>query len=374
MARTEVRKECPSCGLGVPLEAKVCEFCGWDFEEEDEWISQIEKLEQELITEKSKFDDTSVDKMIRSSLHSSTGQKPDEGAEAPEAIPVVIKKKKLAAKGSVQVRIARPLGEDLLAEEKALEEEARPAPKPAPAVSKPKSVSIKVDVSKIPPPPEEFNLEEELAAREKEEIEKEELAEEAEDEVVTVEVTPTKEPAEAAPAAAATRTRRVRRVVSRPAGAPGVSPVKAAASPATPSPKPTPAKAAPAKAAPVKPAATSKPKIPAAAPAKAAPAKPAPAKAAPEKEEKKGLFGRMFGGEKEEKPEAKPAPSKAAPAKQTAPSKAAAPSKPATASDKKPAQAAAPAKPQPRMFQCPLCNTMVKEEDKACPNCGAEFE
>ena len=347
MARTEVRKECPSCGLGVPLEAKVCEFCGWDFEEEDEWISQIEKLEQELITEKSKFDDTSVDKMIRSSLHSSTGEKPSGGKETPEAIPVVVKKKKLAAKGSVQVRISRPLGEDLLAEEKAMEEEARPAPKPSPAVSKPKSVSIKVDVSKIPPPPEEFDLEEELAAREKEEIEKEELAEEAEDEGVTIEVTPTKEPAEAAPAASATRTRRVRRVVSRPAAAPGASPVKATASPATSSPKPAPAKAASAKAAPVK------PKIP----AKAAPAKPAPAKAAPEKEEKKGLFGRMFGGEKEEKPAAKAAPSKVAPTKQAAPAKA-----------------TAPAKPQPKMFQCPLCNTMVKEEDKACPNCGAEFE
>jgi RNA polymerase subunit RPABC4/transcription elongation factor Spt4 len=345
MARTEVRKECPSCGLGVPLEAKVCEFCGWDFEEEDEWISQIEKLEQELITEKSKFDDTSVDKMIRSSLHSSTGEKPSGGEETPEAIPVIVKKKKLAAKGSVQVRIARPLGEDLLAEEKALEEEERPAPKPAPAVSKPKSVSIKVDVSKIPPPPEEFDLEEELAAREKEEIEKEKVAEEAEDEGATIEAAPMKEPAEAASTAPATRTRRVRRVVSHPTGAPGASPVKAAASPAASSPKPAPTKVAPAKAAPVK------PKPPAAAPAKAAPAKPAPAKAAPEKEEKKGLFGRMFGGEKEEKPEAKPAPTKVTPAKQTA-----------------------PAKPQSKMFQCPLCNAMVREEDKACPNCGAEFE
>ena len=347
MARTEVRKECPSCGLGVPLEAKVCEFCGWDFEEEDEWISQIEKLEQELITEKQKFDDTSVDKMIRSSLHSSTGEKPSGVEEAPEAIPVVVKKKKLAEKGSVRVKIARPLGEDLLAEERELEEEARPAPKPAPAVSKPKSVSIKVDVSKIPPPPEEFDLEEELAERERGEIEKEEFAEVAEDEGFTLEATPTKEPAVAAPAAT-TRTRRVRRVVSsRPAGVPSAS-----------SPKPAPAKVAPAKAAPVK------PKAPAAA----------PAKAAPEKEEKKGLFGKLFGGEKEKKPEAKPAPSKAAPSKQAAPSKAATPSKPAVSSDKKPAQAAAPAKPQLRMFQCPLCNTMVKEEDKACPNCGAEFE
>lgn len=374
MARTEVRKECPSCGLGVPLEAKVCEFCGWDFEEEDEWISQIEKLEQELITEKSKFDDTSVDKMIRSSLHSSTGQKPSGGEEAPEAIPVVVKKKKLATKGSVQVRIARPLGEDLLAEERELEEEAKPAPRPAPAVSRPKSVSIKVDVSKVPPPPEEFDLEAELAAREKEEMKKEAPAAEAEAAEETTEAAPKEEPAVAAPAAVATRTRRVRRVVSRPAGAPGASPVKVEEGPAASSPRPAPTKAAPAKAAQVKPTATAKPKARAATPAKAAPAKPAPTKAAPEEEEKKGLFGKLFGGEKEEKPEAKPAPSKAAPSKQAAPPKAATPSKTATSSGKKPPQAAAPAKPQPRMFQCPLCNTMVREEDKACPNCGAEFE
>jgi len=69
MPRTnEVRKECPSCGLGVPLDSKICEFCGWDFEEEDEWILQIEKLEQELMLEKQKFEDTSVDKMIESTL------------------------------------------------------------------------------------------------------------------------------------------------------------------------------------------------------------------------------------------------------------------------------------------------------------------
>jgi hypothetical protein len=336
MARTEVRKECPSCGLGVPLEAKVCEFCGWDFEEEDEWISQIEKLEQELITEKQKFDDTAVDKMIKSSLHSSTGQKPAEGEGISEAPPVVVKKKKLSAKGSVQVKIARPLGEDLLAEEKELEEE-RPAPKPAPTVSKGKSVSIKVDLSKVPPPPEEeFDLEEELAEREKEEIEKVEPSKEAIEEwgkVEAIKAVPPKEPAAAPPSAPATKTRKVRRVVSHPPGTPGQSQAKAT----TASPKTAPAK-------------------PAAAPSKTkdAPAKPAPTKAAPEKEEKKGLFGKFFGGEKEEKPQAKPAPSKSAPTKQ--------------------APAAAPAKPQPKMFQCPLCNTMVKEDDKVCPNCGAEFE
>ncbi len=357
MARTEVRKECPSCGLGVPLEAKVCEFCGWDFEEEDEWISQIEKLEQELITEKQKFDDTAVDKMIRSSLHSSTGSKPAEGEEAPEAAPVVVKKKKLVSKGSVQVRIARPLGEDLLAEEKDLEEETQTAPKAAPAVSKPKSVSIKVDLSKIPPPPEEeFDLEEELAEGEKEEIRKVEPSKESvEEEEEATEAAPSKEPATTAPAASASRTRKVRRVVSHPSGTPDTSQAKATTGTATASPKPAPAKGAAARTAPAKPAA-------APSKSKAAPAKPAPTKAAPEKEEKKGLFGKFFGGEKEEKPQAKPAPSKVAPTKQ------------APTSEKKAAPAAAPAKTQPRMFQCPLCNTMVKEDDKVCPNCGAEFE
>ncbi|HDP96769.1 MAG TPA: hypothetical protein ENN25_03640 [Euryarchaeota archaeon] len=84
MPRTnEVRKECPSCGLGVPLDSKICEFCGWDFEEEDEWILQIEKLEQELMLEKQKFEDTSVDKMIESTLRKPQREpKPKEKREA----------------------------------------------------------------------------------------------------------------------------------------------------------------------------------------------------------------------------------------------------------------------------------------------------
>ena len=45
----EIKKECPSCGLGVAMDAIVCEFCGWDFNEEDEWILQIEKLERDLM-------------------------------------------------------------------------------------------------------------------------------------------------------------------------------------------------------------------------------------------------------------------------------------------------------------------------------------
>ncbi len=66
--RAEPKKECPSCGLGVTLEANICEFCGWDFEEEDEWILQIEKLERELMLEKQKFEPGTVNHMIESTL------------------------------------------------------------------------------------------------------------------------------------------------------------------------------------------------------------------------------------------------------------------------------------------------------------------
>jgi len=70
MDRGEPKKECPSCGLGVSLEANICEFCGWDFEEEDEWILQIEKLERELLLEKQKFEPGTVNHKIESTLRS----------------------------------------------------------------------------------------------------------------------------------------------------------------------------------------------------------------------------------------------------------------------------------------------------------------
>ena len=66
----EVKKECPSCGLGVALDATICEFCGWDFEEEDEWILQIEKLERDLMLEKQRFEPGSVNQKIESTLRS----------------------------------------------------------------------------------------------------------------------------------------------------------------------------------------------------------------------------------------------------------------------------------------------------------------
>jgi len=69
MEEAEVKKECPSCGLGVALDSTVCEFCGWDFEEEDEWILQIEKLERDLMLEKQKFEPGTVNQKIESTLH-----------------------------------------------------------------------------------------------------------------------------------------------------------------------------------------------------------------------------------------------------------------------------------------------------------------
>lgn len=67
-ADPESKKECPSCGLGVPTDATICEFCGWNFEEEDEWVVQIEKLERDLMHEKQKFKPGTVDHMIETTL------------------------------------------------------------------------------------------------------------------------------------------------------------------------------------------------------------------------------------------------------------------------------------------------------------------
>src|SRR4030042_1570386 len=89
MDQGEPKKECPSCGLGVALEATICEFCGWDFEEEDEWILQIEKLERELMLEKRKFEPGSVEQRIEAAIYNPTPFKPSvtKTEKAPEQAP-----------------------------------------------------------------------------------------------------------------------------------------------------------------------------------------------------------------------------------------------------------------------------------------------
>ncbi len=62
------KKECPSCGLGVTENLSICEFCGWDFEEEDEWILQIEKLERDLMLEKQEYEPGTVNHRIEGTL------------------------------------------------------------------------------------------------------------------------------------------------------------------------------------------------------------------------------------------------------------------------------------------------------------------
>lgn len=95
--REEPKKECPSCGLGVSLEANMCEFCGWDFEEEDEWILQIEKLERELMLEKKRFEPGTVDHKIEATLRNPAVEKAEAARAAgpapkpfePEVQPVI---------------------------------------------------------------------------------------------------------------------------------------------------------------------------------------------------------------------------------------------------------------------------------------------
>ncbi len=119
----EVKKECPSCGLGVALDSTVCEFCGWDFEEEDEWILQIEKLERDLILEKQNFEPGTVEHKIESTIHDPSAERIDiirsrqqqEGTELrpadkvprPAAKPAAIPPAQTTPAGSKVVREAK---------------------------------------------------------------------------------------------------------------------------------------------------------------------------------------------------------------------------------------------------------------------------
>ncbi len=78
------KKECPSCGLRVTEESSICEFCGWDFQEEDEWILQIEKLERDLMLEKQKFEPGTVNHRIESTLRSPILEQAESSVPAKE--------------------------------------------------------------------------------------------------------------------------------------------------------------------------------------------------------------------------------------------------------------------------------------------------
>jgi len=329
MARTEVRKECPSCGLGVPIDEKVCEFCGWNFDAEDEWTIQIDKLEQELITEKQKFDDTSVDRMIKSTLRKPEEKEGEVGTETVLSTQVV-KMKKIMQKPPKQMATPPAVNESTVATVTVTKERV-PAPS-GPVVSKPKS--FRIDVANIAAPKVldlDLNIEEPKSTQEPKEgpIAAAEKPAEAEP--------PTQiKPEIVSPTTPAKREKVVRRVVSH-SGQPKPMMAQGEARIAVP------AKAA-ASTAPQQMAAPERPKPPVTA------AKPV---TIPERDERKsrfGGFGKMFSDKKDEKAHHSP-PEKL---HQT--------------------QSKEPVKPTIKVFICPLCNKEVLDTEKKCPNCGAEFE
>jgi hypothetical protein len=354
MPRTEVRKECPSCGLGVPLDAKACGFCGWNFDEEDEWISEIDQLEQDLITEKQKFEDTSVDKMIQSTLRK-TDEKKGEGAVQPTAPAQPVKMKKIAPKPASLQTSAKP-PEATAPEAASVDAKKEPATAPSgPVISKPRS--YKIDVERPRPAKSldlELNFEEPKSASvpEQKQQPSAEQQKPAATEPLSVQTKPEAKQETADADAPIKHDKVVRRVVKQgsqpqPMIATGearkavpskpVAPSKPvdapAAKPATPSPSPVAQEAVQQK------PAQEKPKPPVAA------QKPA---VAPAKEEKKSHFGfgKMFSHEKQHT-----GPEKI----QQHPSKE-------------------PVKQTVKVFICPLCNKEVLETERKCPNCGAEFE
>jgi len=149
MERAETKKECPSCGLGVELNANICEFCGWDFEEEDEWILQIEKLERELLMEKQKFEPGTVNHMIESTLRNPVLERVEvahsieQEAEADDSEqPPVATAQELFAEE-----------EQPVAQEQLQAEEEPPETAPRPAAPAPKVRTIRT--VRAPPPAKE---------------------------------------------------------------------------------------------------------------------------------------------------------------------------------------------------------------------------
>jgi hypothetical protein len=154
----EVKKECPSCGLGVALDSTICEFCGWDFEEEDEWILQIEKLERDLMLEKQKFEPGSVDQKIESTLHAPALEPKEAAKKAPKTKePVQATETRSAPKQAPPV--AR--GERILRQAKP--SEVRPQEVPPPVASEEEPAEAKkvrrVRAVKSTPPAETVSVE-----------------------------------------------------------------------------------------------------------------------------------------------------------------------------------------------------------------------
>lgn len=345
-------------------------------------MSQIERLEQDLVTDKQKFDDSPVDKMIQSTLRN-PNREPRPGVHRP---PIVTVKKKRIMEAPPQPAPARAPApaqpkQVAMSVERPIVPPRPQEPRPAPAATKP---AFRIDVSRISSPKEK-DLELEFDEPEEKKPAPAPVVKPVAERQVNV-----KQPAPAArqttPAAAKPGTSAQVTKPAMPSSAPAAKPVASApiSKPAAPSPVPASAPSpAPAQSKQpekavrrvVTPAAQPKPQIatpekpkqqmPMASQLKPAAEKPkvptAPPRrqAEPEKEEKKsrfGGFGKMFSisqphDKKDERPAGHSAPEKIrgdgpkAPPKQTV-----------------------------KVFICPLCNAEVKETEKTCPNCGAEFE
>jgi len=147
MDEPEIKKECPSCGLGVALEATICEFCGWDFEEEDEWILQIEKLERDLMLEKQKFAPGTVSDRIESTLHNpaavkaemiKSSPKPAQKPTPPETVSPVAPAPKTPQQARVQTPAPKPV--------------VREAPRPVTTTQPQPALPAKTEFSARPAP------------------------------------------------------------------------------------------------------------------------------------------------------------------------------------------------------------------------------
>lgn len=158
MDRGEPKKECPSCGLGVSLEARICEFCGWDFEEEDEWILQIEKLERDLLLEKQKFQPGSVNHKIESTLRNPVQEKAEAEQVAARAAQAEEAESPKVVLASEYMLDRETPAQTLVPEEPVREPEPvvvvrQPAPAPEPVRQEPDAPKIRKVRSVRPPEP-----------------------------------------------------------------------------------------------------------------------------------------------------------------------------------------------------------------------------